>query len=78
MLPTFPLFPPQLISGRAMRKEIPKSLQILVLPEAGFAEIVTTFTQSSDELVEWLVGNPIALLKAFQSKSSNNPLQPAS
>ena len=49
-------FPPQLVAGRAMTTELADCMSNLGLPETEQSECY--FTEPSEELKEWFVGNP--------------------
>ena len=52
-------FPPQLAAGRAMTTELADCMSNkLSLPETEQTETESYFTELSEELIEWLVGNP--------------------
>ena len=51
-------FPPQLVAGRAMTSDLTQSLSNLSLPETETNLPENYFTEPSQELVGWFVGNP--------------------
>ena len=51
-------FPPQLAAGRAMTTELTNSLNDLNLPKEDFTDTISTFTEPSQELLDWCVGAP--------------------
>ena len=53
-------FPPQLAAGRAMTTELTECLNDLYLPISEPTESVSTFTEPSNSLIDWFVGNPPA------------------
>ena len=53
-----PPFSPQLLAGRAMIANLTQCLNDLSLPSEAFLEDASTFTEPSDELINWIIGNP--------------------
>ena len=51
-------FRPQLVAGRAMTTELADSMSNLGLPETEQSVSESYFTELSEELTEWFVGNP--------------------
>ena len=51
-------FSPQLAAGRAMTTELADCMSNLSLPEKEQSVTESYFTELSEELIEWLVGNP--------------------
>ena len=51
-------FPPELAAGRAMTTELTECLNDLNLPISEPTESVSTFTEPSNSLIDWFVGNP--------------------
>ena len=51
-------FLPQLAAGRAMTTELTECLNDLNLPISEPTESVSTFTEPSNSLIDWFVGNP--------------------
>ena len=53
-----PPFPPKFAAGRARTTDLTPCLNDLSLPIEIFLEDENTFTEPSDELINWMVGNP--------------------
>ena len=51
-------FSPQLAAGRAMTSELTQCLNDLSLPPEDLIDSVSTFTEPSQELLDWCVGGP--------------------
>ena len=51
-------FPPQLVAGRAMTTELTECLNDLNIPPSEPIDPVSTFSEPSDSLIDWFVGNP--------------------
>ena len=51
-------FPPQLTAGRAMTTELAECLNDLNIPLSEPVDSVSTFSEPSNSLIEWFVGNP--------------------
>ena len=51
-------FPPQLVGGRAMTTELTQYLNDLSLPHEDLTDSISTFTEPSQELLDWCVGGP--------------------
>ena len=51
-------FPPQLVAGRAMTTELTESLNDLNIPPSEPIDSVSTFSEPSNSLIDWFVGNP--------------------
>ena len=50
--------PPQLVAGRAMTTEFTECLNDLNIPPSEPIDSVSTFSEPSDFLIDWFVGNP--------------------
>ena len=50
--------PPHLTAGRTMTTEITQCLNGLSLPNTELIESASTFSDPSNSLVDWLMGNP--------------------
>ena len=62
-----PPFLPQLAAGRAMTTSLTQSLNDLNLPADSLLETIDTFTEPSDDLINWAVGHPPATYCAQDS-----------
>ena len=51
-------FPPQLVAGRAMTTELTECLNDLNIPPSEPIDSVSTFSEPSNSLIDWFVGNP--------------------
>ena len=65
-----PVFPCQLVVGRAMISEIAQCLNDLSLPAEEFAQSIGSYSEPSSGLTDWLVGyRPI---NSYEANDSNN------
>ena len=53
-----PDFPSQMVAERALTTELSQCLNDLSIPEDDFTDLASTFTEPSEELIDWFVGNP--------------------
>ena len=67
-----PEFPQQLVAGRAMTTEITECLNDLNLPSSEMVESASTFSEPSNSLVDWFIGNPPA--SYYGQPISNHPI----
>ena len=51
-------FPPQLVAGRAMTTELTECLNDLIIPPSEPIDSVSAFSEPSNSLIDWFVGNP--------------------
>ena len=51
-------FPPQLVAGRAMTTELTQCLNDLNIPPSEPIDSVSAFSEPSNSLIDWFVGNP--------------------
>ena len=66
------LFPPQLVAGRAMTTELTNCLNDLRLPNEDLFESISTFTEPSQDLLEWYVGGPPS--DSYYYYGNNHPI----
>ena len=52
-------FRPQLVAGRPMTTELTQCLNDFSLPEIASPESLSTFSETPEKLIDWLVGNPL-------------------
>ena len=67
-----PEFPQQLVAGRAMTTEITECLNDLNLPSSELVESASTFSEPSNSLVDWFIGNPPP--SYYGQSISNHPI----
>ena len=67
-----PEFPLQLVAGHALTTEITECLNVLNLPSSELAESASTFSEPSNSLVDWFIGNPPA--SHYRQSISDHPI----
>ena len=65
-------FPPQLTAGRAMTTELTECLNDLNIPLSEPVDSVSTFSEPSNSLIDWFVGNPPCTF--YGQSASDHPI----
>ena len=65
-------FSPQFVAGRAMTTELKHCLNDLNIPDEDLIESISTFTDPSQDLLDWCAGGPPRI--HYDSSVNNHPI----